>query len=297
MESVTSEISRHWPLDHVVRGLDLQHSPNRITFAIHADQGAFVIKVYDDVAALGLVNPSLEEIDQHLSILDYLAGRDFGHAPSLLRTRSGARYVRTGGKTIVVLEQVDGTPPPPSPGTWAALGRIGARLNRFHDYPHPYGIPVAGVIAELTQHARQYPFREQFLDLAGTLEALENQPTGVIHGELNPANAVLAPDGRLVLVDWDEAGTGPLVLEAGYLLLTHFLAEDLVFNRVAAAAFYDAYTGGTAMTAEGKDLVFTAALLHALRYLGAGGNPEVRWARIQFALEHRDELMAVVPDR
>jgi Ser/Thr protein kinase RdoA (MazF antagonist) len=297
MNSLPNEVARHWPLDHVVRGSILQQGSTRITFAIRAVQGQFVVKVYDDDAALGLVNPDLEEIDQHLSILDYLAGKEFGHAPRLLRTRTGARYVRTGGKTIVILEQVAGTTAPDTPAIWAELGRIGARLNGYRDYPHAYGVPIAGVIAELTQHARQYPFRQPFLELVGTLGVLENQPTSLIHGEINPANTVLEPGGRLVLVDWDEAGTGPLVLEAGYPLLTQFVTERLVFRRDEAVAFYDAYTGGAGLTPEGKDLVFTAALLHALRYIGAGGNPETRWTRIQFALEHRDELLAVIPGR
>ena len=294
MESLLTQLARHWPLDRVALGPVLQRSPTRTTCAILADQGQFVVKIYDDAAALGLGNPAPEEIDQHLSVLEYLAGRDFGHAPGLLRTRTGARYVRTGGMTIAILEQIAGTTPPDTPATWAALGRIAAHLNGYRDYPYAYGVPIAGTIGELTQHAAQYPFRQPFLELVARLRVLENQPSGLIHGEINLANAVLAADGRLVLVDWDEAGTGPWVLEAGYPLLTHFLTEQLVIHRAAASAYYEAYTAGAGMTAEGKELVLTAALLHALRYLGAGGYPETRWARIRFALDHRDELLAVI---
>ena len=50
------------------------------------------------------------------------------------------------------------------------------------------------------------------------------------------------------------------------------------------------------MTPEQKELVFAAALLHALRYLKFGDTGK-RWARIRYALEHRDLLLPAIPTR
>ncbi len=295
MDSPMTELTRHWLLDGVITGPALQRSNTRTTVAIHSDQGRFVVKTYDEAPALGLVHPSAAEIDQHLSIFDHLADTGFGHAPVLLRTRLQERFAHSDGRIIYVLQQIAGSIPPDTPGTWAEFGRLAARLNANPDYPHAYGIPVAGTIAELTRQARDYPFEHEFLDLVATLGVLANQPTGLIHAEINPANAILSPDGRLTLLDWDQAGTGPWVLEAGYPLLAHFLTEDLAFHRESAAAFYDTYTGGRGLTADQRELVFTAALLHALRYLRFG-DPARRWARIRFALAHRDEFLAAMTE-
>lgn len=148
----------------------------------------------------------------------------------------------------------------------------------------------------MTRLAPRYPFEREFLELVATLRVLADQPAGLIHGEINPANSVLSPNDQLTLVDWDQAGRGPLLLEAGDPLLTAFLTEDLRFRQDSAVAFYDDYTDGVGMTEADRNLAFTAALLHALRYLRFG-NPETRWARIRYALTHRDELLSAIPSR
>jgi len=297
MRSIATMVERHWNLDHVVPGAVLQQSPTRTVIAIQADQGAFVVKAYENAWALGLVNPTTSEIDRHLHIFDFLAETRFGHAPSLLRTMTGRRFIQEDDATVCVLSLIEGFAPPSTPATWAELGRIAARLNTYGDYPHPYGIPVAGTIVELTRNAERYPFRTDMLLLTSTLNVLMDQPPCLIHGEINTRNAIMATDGRLSLLDWDQAGTGPWPLEPGYPLITTFLSEDLVFDSDAASAFYSSWGARKEMTDERKELIFTAAVLHALRYLKFG-DPARRWSRIQHALAHKDDLLAALdPER
>lgn len=291
MRSLVRLVERHWDLGRLVPGPILQRSPTRNVVSIRSDHGWFVVKAYEDAWALGLVHPSLVEIDQRLGIFDFLAANGFGHAPSLLMTRAGERFVRIGGMTVYVLEQIEGTHPPSTTGTWAELGRVADRLNSITDYPRDYAIPVAGTIAELTRKAKRYPFRRGIPPLVSTFGALADEPTCLIHGEINLANAVMSPAGKIVLLDWDQAGTGPWALEPGYPLITTFLSDDLVFDAGSAAAFYGSWSNGQQMSSGRKDLVFTAALLHALRYLELGDHSR-RWERIQYALAHRDELLA-----
>lgn len=293
MQSLATLVERNWDLDRVVAGPVLQRSSTRIVLSIEADQGRFVAKAYEDSWALGLVHPSLEEIDQHLGIFDVLAARGFRHAPSLLKTRDGQRFLRSGGMTVVILDLIEGERPPAAVATWAELGRLAANLNGIAGYPHDYAISVTGTIAELTHKAERYPFRQDMLSLVSTLDVLAEQPTSLIHGEINLANTVLARDGRIVILDWDQAGNGPWALEPGYPLITTFLSEDLVFDAEAAAAFYRSWAGEQGITAERRELVFTAALLHALRYIEFG-DPGRRWARIRYALAHKDELLAAL---
>nr|MBA3377848.1 phosphotransferase [Chloroflexia bacterium] len=146
---------------------------------------------------------------------------------------------------------------------------------------------------ELTEQAERYPFKNEFLDLVSTLGILADQPACLIHGELNPANSVRSPEGRLSILDWDQAGTGPRVLEGGYPLITTFLSEDLAFDTRSAAAFYGAWAEDHDLDAERKEIIFTAALFHALRYLGFG-DPFRRWARIRYALTHKHALLSAL---
>lgn len=43
------------------------------------------------------------------------------------------------------------------------------------------------------------------------------------------------------MLDWDEAGVGPLALGYGYPLIAAFLSEELVIDHDSARAFYRGY--------------------------------------------------------
>jgi Ser/Thr protein kinase RdoA (MazF antagonist) len=296
MSISTEFISQYWPLDQVTMGPMLQRYPTRMVSGLNSTQGRFVIKAYENAAALGLVAPSYEEIHQCLSIFDYLAAHQFDYRPALLKTRSGEAFVQAQGWTVYLVEWLTGEHPQPSPAVYAQLGELAAQLNAYTDYPYPYPINVQSTIAELRQEAKRYPFQQAFLSLVEQLEVLVSQPSTLIHGEINVANAFQTLDGRLYLLDWDTAGKGPVVLETGYPLLTTFLTEDLVFHPEWAAAFYGSYTQGIGLTSDEKELVFTAALLHGLRYLKFAETNK-RWARICYALAQKDVLLAAIPSK
>ena len=125
---------------------------------------------------------------------------------------------------------------------------------------------------------------------------MADQPVSLIHGEINTFNSLQTPDGGIYLLDWDAVGTGPTVLGAGYPLITCFLDENLTFHRDRAAAFYDGYTAGQGMTGKEKETLFTAALLHALRYLRFGDTAR-RWTRVCYAVEQRERLLDAIATR
>jgi Ser/Thr protein kinase RdoA (MazF antagonist) len=214
-----------------------------------------------------------------------------------LETRSGRSFWSDGNKTIYIIEQLQGANPPESAETWAELGRLAARLNSYTDYPYEYPIAVDGTIPELTRAAERYPFKNEFLELVGRLDVLIDQPVSLIHAEINPANSFRTPDGKIYILDWDSVGTGPAVLEAGYPLICCFIDEsDLMFHHDWAAAYYESYTAGVGMTDDQKNLVFTAALLQALRYISCGTTTFQRWARICYALQNKALLLSAIPN-
>jgi Ser/Thr protein kinase RdoA (MazF antagonist) len=62
-------------------------------------------------------------------------------------------------------------------------------------------------------------FHRSALEIVGRLAAGDRPPASFLHGDCYPANAVRAPEGPVVMVDWEGAGRGPAVFEVGYLLL------------------------------------------------------------------------------
>ena len=133
MELSAESITQHWPLDRVRLGETLQRYPSRSVQALRSDQGSFVVKEFDDAFALGLVHPTTEQIHQAFHVFDYLFQRGFPHIPRLLKTRAGETFVRVDGKTLYLMERVEGSAPVPSVDTYRALGEAAGKLRAFTD--------------------------------------------------------------------------------------------------------------------------------------------------------------------
>lgn len=91
-----------------------------------------------------------------------------------------------------------------------------------------------------------------------------------------------------MLVDWDQAGTGPVAIDLGYPLFCVFLEEDLSWHPDHAGAFYSAYRENSGSDLPSPEQIFDAGLLHAMRYLRFA-NTSRRWARIEHALSRENE--------
>lgn len=284
-----SEFEAAWALTGVTIGDALPSHPTRRVFKVHSDQGVFVAKV--DAAP----RSDIAYADQ-LYVLDYLAGRNFGHAPALLRTSAGHRFSSIGNNTLYLLEYIpravdDGTQPT---DMWRGLGEAAARLNAHGDYSAPFAIPIEGALDELARRAAGWPFEGRFRALLARLTQLTHlPPNALVHGEINCANARRRADGTVVLVDWDQTGTTAAAMEYGYPLVNVFLSEDdLAFDDRSASAFYKSYldSGGVIEPPH----LFSAALFHALRYMWWGDTWQ-RWERILHAVKREDEICSVLP--
>jgi Ser/Thr protein kinase RdoA (MazF antagonist) len=64
---------------------------------------------------------------------------------------------------------------------------------------------------------QQPPFESLQAELA-QLDLGEDLPHALTHPDFGPANAIKAPDGDFVLVDWTSAGNAPRVISLGLLL-------------------------------------------------------------------------------
>jgi Ser/Thr protein kinase RdoA (MazF antagonist) len=280
-------VADNWPLSGVSFGDSFETYPTRKVLQVHSKEGTFIAKIDRQ-------SPSLETELKSYTIFDFLASRDFSHIPTLLKTRDGQSLLYTKHQSVTMMEYIGGGHPEPTVSTWQELGRIAVRLNSFTDYPFSYAIPTQGVIEELTEQAQRHPYKVQFLEfITLLLPLLDYSKQGLIHGEINLANSMRRQNGEFVLIDWDEGGTGPTVLEAGYPLLIAFLSEDLHFQREEASAFYRSYYGENGPSSSEKDLLFRSALLHALRYMRFG-NHQKRWLRICHAVAHKDSLLAAI---
>ena len=208
--------------------------------------------------------------------LEWLAARGYP-APRVVPTREGdpvgvAASWLTLGTTFV-------------PGHAVArgqLGLLGAALGRLHALPvqaaapgpgavsGPSRVPAPGLaswhpaaaipaaLARLDAVApllpRQWrPLHEQFrATLLAVRAVAPGLPRAVVHGDAWPRNAVVMPDGRAALIDWENGGLGLPVVDLGHCLMECHLDPGLPAGQPAAwlvqpdpgrvAAVLDGYT-------------------------------------------------------
>lgn len=124
------------------------------------------------------------------------------------------------------------------------MGRRGApiaQLHRLEPTAHRYAIPIQAAADEIDSQLAGLPFEDRARDLVARVRALPTTSQATIHGEPAASNLQRLRDGRVCLLDWDQSGCGPTVLDLGFPLINAFLSYDLRWNSAAARAFYDGY--------------------------------------------------------
>jgi Ser/Thr protein kinase RdoA (MazF antagonist) len=153
---------------------------------------------------------------------------------------------------------------------------------------------VADVIPEMLEIAETLSFGREYAQLVKTLPDFQALPLALIHGEIT-GNCIQDRAGRMVIVDWDEAGIGTRVLDLGHPLIQAFLSEDLEWDERAARGYYEGYFARAALGDREIGCIFDAGLFYALRYV-IYGNTAKRWARIKFAVRNREQLESLIRD-
>lgn len=100
-------------------------------------------------------------------------------------------------------------------GSWHSLSIEGG--GRDADVRHLRSLLADASTSSSPSPAEGDAFETLDRELAA-LDVGEGLPTALTHPDFCSANAMLAPDGSIVLVDWTGAGTAPRVISLGLLL-------------------------------------------------------------------------------
>ena len=309
MEITSAWIEAQWPLSAVRVG---ERFGSREAYAISASEGEFVLKVTGEWT-------SRADVDRTTGIPAFLRAKGLDCAPPVLPARTGEAYQSLGERFAYLMQSVPGTKLPATPPGYRRLGKVAAALHALTDYPGECPLSAVELRPQMLKAASRFPFAAEYAVLIESLPPLERDglPVGLIHPDLHPDHVIVRPDlpapsvarqaglpapnvarqagGTIVLVDWDESGTGIRILDVGQPLISTFVTENLVFLREEARAFYAAYCETITLTSPERDLIFPAALFFALWYLPMGGSASARWERIKYAMRRRDELLTVIP--
>jgi len=281
-------IEQNWPLTGVLFDRVLQENSDRLVALINSDQGKFVYKVASPWK-------TAEALKKDTSIFPFLEGGTFNFAPKLLKTKIGESFAKIDSRFVYLLKYQEGENPKLTVETYTKLGEILAQLHSIADYPYHTDFDPQYIIENnFKENAAKLSFGEEYLKIAETLPNFSKFPQSLIHTEIGPRNTVEKADGSLVLIDWDDVGIGPTVLDLGYPLISQFTTEDFELKPDLAKAFYISYFKKRQITVEEKNALFDASLFFALMYL-IYGDTNKRWERLDWSLKNRKPIESMVP--
>jgi Ser/Thr protein kinase RdoA (MazF antagonist) len=208
-------------------------------------------------------------------------------APRVVRARNGSAAVEVDGTTLVVTTFIEGRLVESEANTPESLYGIGLAIGRLHALGLT-ALPEADFmsrerVAEAEARLRSMEGRvspeargrfDEVRRLLAETPSFTETAGCLIHNDCHPGNAILRPDGEIVLIDWDGAGLGHPALDLGFLLI----AADSYTPDVPAVgtsdervhAIVDGYSEAR-LPDPGELQTLEAAICYRVTFINAGG--------------------------
>lgn len=255
----------------------------RTLFHVDTSEGVYALKLLEK-------GRSKEVIQRELSLLHTLHENHFPCA-ELLPTRTGDLSITIGGQSAYLCRWVEGTHPESTNATFEKLGDLTGRLHALPtDSLEKMRFAPLERMRQQRQLAERLGLDPAFIDFFSHVRDVAHLPQGVVHTDIGPHNTLEQANGTLVLIDWEDAGVGPLVIDLGWLL-EQCLTVDNVFEKEKAHAFLKAYQAHRPFSSEEAlymhDIMLSFALLYCLQ---EDGLKERGRKRIEWIAGHQKEL-------
>ncbi len=121
-----------------------------------------------------------------------------------------------------------------------------------------------------------------------------------IHTDLGPHNTMIRKDGRLILIDLDDAGMGSRYLDLGYAFIMQFVehTEDmrLYYRFDLAKAFLKGYYGENPIPRSEYDSIWHGAVQMHISYMQCYGEDAVDslWEILKFGIAQKERLWKIL---
>ncbi|MDE6608185.1 MAG: phosphotransferase [Lachnospiraceae bacterium] len=215
-------------------------------------------------------------------------------APRIITAADGGLYQKSGGYWFYLTEFIDGQPMEATVENERLLGELAKQLHSLQGYKY------ASALNEDKQRFYDWfsdkPYKEEFDKILDTLPDFGNYDRCFIHTDLGPHNAMIAMDGKPILVDLDDSGTGSRYLDLGWAFIIQFTehTEDmrLSYRFDLAKAFLNGYYGENPIPREEYDLLWKGAVYMHISYMQCYGPYAVDslWSILKYGLEQKEKL-------
>lgn len=285
MEVTKELIETNWPLTEVVISIIKKQGDGGHVGIISAKEGKYTYKIPGPWK-------TATNLYRDLGGFEFLGEKHFPYITTLLRTQDNKRFIQKEDKLLYLMAFIEGDHPKMIPTTYTEFGKIVATLHNVKDFPFETDYKPTSVIPDLIQKAIDYPFGAEYIEILKSIRLFEGLSKTLTHSEITHGNTIQTPEGKIIVIDWDELGIGPAVLDLGVSLINHHVTEDLEINEDNARAYYQSYFSLHEMGEEEKDHIWDAALYWACAWI-MYGDMDKRWGRIKWAIENKQRITSL----
>ena len=286
MEISKELIESNWPLTEVVIEAMPKQGKGGIVGIVVAKEGKFTYKIAGSWK-------TAKNLDRDLSAYEFLNEKQFPYISELLNTKDNKRFIQIDGKLIYLIKFIEGNHPKSDVSTYAELGKITATLHNIKDFPFESDYRPAFAIPDAIKNADKFSFKDEYIEVLKSIRSFDGLTMVPIHTEITPGNVIQKSDGTIMVIDWDEVGIGPAVLDLGVGLVCHLITNDFKIREDEAKAYFKAYFDLRQMSKEERGYIFDAGIYWATLWVQWFDDHEARWNVIKWAIKNKDKIEAL----
>ncbi|MFS8160075.1 MAG: phosphotransferase [Candidatus Roizmanbacteria bacterium] len=299
-------IEQAYNLDNIEILEKLSTKGGREVYKINSDGQTYVVKISSS-------EKDAEQITKDTEILLFLNLHKVP-TPKLLRTKDNKTFLENQGKYSYIYEFIEGTHPYPSLEFFHKLGTLLAKLHLqpVNDYPHQSSFTPEIELPRIKQEllkmsdSSQSEMINELVKEIDNFPNFNNLPKTIIHTDPYFFNLLEGVDNKLYLIDLDDAGIAPAIIDVGYVLahMCTLAAKDRKANNVEdednndgiiyrsnwADEFIRSYEQIRLLTDEEKRLLPFAAIFTMVVYIDDGEEDRVNLNNFNRYLRIKQEL-------
>ena len=175
-----------------------------------------------------------EKLQNLITILTFLEDRHYP-AERIMPAANGDSIIKRNDWQLLMTTCIEGSSVdytlPALNSLATMLGRLHAlrassQVNEKRPLPKAEMLPAREIAYALTQLTsvkslltrNLYSRYDALVAALNAIDLCEDLPMVLIHNDCHPANAVHTHTGQVILIDWEGAGSGPAVIDVGFLL-------------------------------------------------------------------------------
>lgn len=266
---------------------------DREAYVINADCNKYVLKLFGE-------SYSQQVIMNDIDAIQYLEDNEEQFAPKLYPNKKGELSFSINNKHLYLMEYIEGRELVSNNEDCYDLGNKLSKLHKIEGYKTVSGVRTAERIDNMLKRFHEYTFKEDYDSVVNSLPKFEELETCLIHTDITLRNAIRKENGDLILIDWDDSGSGSLFVDVGYPLITQFVnynnLDNMSFNDQLARAFYTGYFKESKMEKEMIKHIFDGAVFMQLMYMPCYGDEGIKpmWRILNYGLDNKEEILNVL---